>query len=63
MKYAELIRLLKKNGCYYVDPRKGHDMMKSEKTGNTFLIPRHKSQDVKPKTLHSILKAAGVELP
>lgn len=63
MTYSELIRILKKNGCYFVDPRNGHDMMKSPITGKTFLIGRHKKQDVKPGTLHQILIYSGVKLP
>lgn len=62
MTTAELIRLLKKNGCYFLDEGTRHDRMKSPITGKVFLIGRHKSQEVAAGTLHKILKAAGVEL-
>jgi len=62
MTTAELIRLLKNHGCYFLDEGTRHDRMRSPITGKTFLIGRHKSQEVATGTLHKILKAAGIKL-
>lgn len=62
MTTAELVRLLKKNGCYFIDKGTRHDFMKSPITGREFMIGRHGSQEVAAGTLHKILKAAGVSL-
>jgi predicted RNA binding protein YcfA (HicA-like mRNA interferase family) len=60
MKYNELTRLLKKNGCKFVRHDTNHDRWKS-KNGVEFEIPRHSGQEVRPGTLNSILKAAGLK--
>ena len=59
MKYTELERILTKNGCYIL---KGgnHPTWFSPKTGKRFQTSHHKSQEVKPGTLKSILKDAGI---
>ena len=61
MKTSELTKLLKKNGCYLTDHGTRHDEWYSPKTGKHFNVPRHSSQDVKIKTLNSILKDAGLK--
>lgn len=60
MKVSELIKLLKKNGCYIVRHGKKHDIWFSPLTGNQFPVPRHPSQDVKKGTLASIKGVAGI---
>ncbi len=61
MKFSELKRLLKKNGCYIAREGKGHEIWYSPKTKKTFSVGRHTTEDVKPKTLKSILEDAGIE--
>ena len=61
MKYSELERLLKKNGCRPVREGARHTQWFSPITGKTFMVGRHKSEDVKKGTLGSILKDAGIE--
>lgn len=60
MKYNELIRFLKKNGCKFRDHGTNHDNWIS-KNGNVFQIPRHSGKEVPIKTLNSILKEAGLK--
>lgn len=60
MKVSELIRLLKKAGCYIYRNGARHDMWKSPITGNIFPVPRHLSEELKQKTLASIRKDAGI---
>lgn len=60
MKTAELLKILKKNGCYLIRHGKSHDIWGSSKTNRQFSVPRHKDE-IKTKTLKSILEDAGIE--
>lgn len=60
MKFSELKKLLKKNGCYPVRQGANHEQWYSPKTGKTFSLGRHDSQEVKSGTLNSIKKDAGL---
>lgn len=60
MKTSELLKLLKKNGCYLVHNGTRHDIWCSPRTNKQFTIPRHKD-DVKPGTLNNILKDASLK--
>lgn len=61
MKYNELHRLLKKAGCYEVNrQRSGHPLWYSPKTGRFFTTSNHYVEDVRPGTLKSILRDAGI---
>ncbi|MBR3625068.1 MAG: type II toxin-antitoxin system HicA family toxin [Bacteroidaceae bacterium] len=60
MKINELIKLLKKSGCYIERHGANHDIWFSPKTGNYFQVGRHKSQEIRVKTLESIKKSAGI---
>lgn len=51
MKYSELKKLLKKDGCIFRYEGKRHEMWFSPKTGNEFPVGRHNSQDVAPELL------------
>ncbi|MBQ2411579.1 MAG: type II toxin-antitoxin system HicA family toxin [Selenomonadaceae bacterium] len=61
MTTAELIRLLKKNGCEFVGHNKRHDMYKSNITGKKIMVGRHAKEEVKSETLHTSLRDAGIE--
>ena len=61
MKYSELKKLLKKNGCYFEHDGKNHEIWHSPKTDNSFSVGRHNSQDVPTGTYKAILKQAGIE--
>lgn len=61
MKYSELEKLIKQT-CEIHRNGSNHTIWKNKKTGKTFPISRHKTQEVPKGTLNSILKDAGIEL-
>lgn len=61
MKYSELKKLLKKNGCEFRHEGKRHEIWYSPKTGIEFPVGRHNSQDVAPGTFKAIMKQSGIE--
>lgn len=61
MKYSELKKVLKKNGCYLIREGANHEQWFSPKTGKTFSIGRHGSKEVASGTLKNIMKDAGLE--
>ena len=61
MKYSELKRLLKDNGCYHSGEFKGHERWYSPITGKDIPIGRHGKEEVKIGTLNAILKQAGIK--
>lgn len=61
MKVSELIKLLKKQGCYLIEHGKEHDEWYSPVTQKHFRIPRHKSKEIPSGTLNNILKTAGLK--
>lgn len=60
MKYSELERLLRKAGCRLIDESGRHPVWYSTISGKMFLTSHHKKEEVKPGTLKSILKDAGI---
>ena len=54
MTTAELIRLLKKHGCYLFRNGSNHDIYKRPLTG--------KKEEVRTGTLKNILRSAGIDL-
>lgn len=60
MKTSELLKILKKNGCYLVRNGTRHDIWFSPITSKQFAVPRHKD-DIKLGTLNNILKDAGLK--
>ena len=61
MNYSELYQILRKARCRIEREGAGHTIWFSPITGRKFTVPRHKNEDVPKGTLHSILKAAGIE--
>ena len=60
MKYTELERILKKAGCYQVGNSR-HPIWYSPISKKEFQTGHHDTHEVNPKTLHQILKAAGLK--
>lgn len=56
MKYSELKRLLKKEGCYCYEQGANHEKWINPKTNAITAIGRHDKQEVKNGTLNAILK-------
>lgn len=61
MNYNELKKLLKKSGCRLEREGKRHEIWLNPKTGETFPVGRHGTEEVATGTLKSILSAAGLE--
>ena len=61
LKFSELKKLLKKNGCYLSSQGKKHEIWYSPKTGNYFTVGRHNQEEVATGTLKSIKNDAGIE--
>jgi len=61
MKFSELKKILKNNGCYFTDGSK-HELWYSPITNKYFTVGRHNTEDVKKGTLSGILKQAGIKL-
>jgi predicted RNA binding protein YcfA (HicA-like mRNA interferase family) len=61
MKISELTRLISKAGCYLLKHKSRHDLWLNPKTNETFLMPRHQSEEV-PKGLELAAKKwAGID--
>ena len=60
MKVSEVVKLLKKAGCYIHRHGDNHDIWFSPATGKKFSVSRHKTEELKPKTLESIKKSSGI---
>lgn len=60
MKYSELKRLLRKNGCSFDHEGGNHEIWYSPITGNYFPVGRHDSEEVKNQTLARIKRQAGI---
>lgn len=61
MRTAELIKLLKKHGCYQTDEGARHQEWFSPKTGKYTRVGRHLSQEIATGTAHRILKEMGIK--
>jgi len=62
MKYSELERKLKKEGCYRDGTINGHPAWYSPKTDMHFKMSHHGTQEVAPGTLKSIIRDSGVKI-
>ena len=61
MKYSELKKLLKENGCRIEREGANHEIWYSPVTGKSFPVGRHDSKDVVSGTLNAIKKQAGLK--
>lgn len=61
MKYSELEKRLSKSGCYLVKADGRHPVWYSPITNKFFLTSHHKSEEVKPGTLRSIIRDSGIK--
>jgi len=62
MKYNELEKMVKKAGCYDTGKQQGgHPLWYSPKTGMSFQMSNHGSEEVAKGTLNQILKRAGLK--
>jgi predicted RNA binding protein YcfA (HicA-like mRNA interferase family) len=61
MKYSEVERILKKEGCYEVGEMNGHPLWYCPITSKYFKMSHHKSKEVAKGTLKSISNNSGVK--
>ncbi len=62
MRYSELVRILKKVGCYQIDKQmSGHPLWYSPITNNYFKLSNHLHEEVPKGTLAAIKKDAGIK--
>ena len=62
MKTSELIKKLKKGGCYFVRQGGGsHEVWYSPITGKHFIMANHGGKEVPKGTEQAILKQAGLK--
>ncbi len=61
MKYSEVERRLRKEGCYFLSHGGNHGWWYSPITNRRFLIPRHKNEETKLGTLKAIGEQSGVK--
>ena len=60
MKTQELVKILRKNGCYIKRNGSRHDIWYSELSQKEFTVPRHKAE-IPVGTLNNILKVEGLK--
>ncbi|MCY4653146.1 MAG: type II toxin-antitoxin system HicA family toxin [Dehalococcoidia bacterium] len=60
MKVREIIRVVERDGWYYVRTRGSHRQYKHPVKRGQVTIPGHRNKELYPATLHSILKQAGL---
>ena len=61
MKISELIKILKKNGCTFLQNGGRHDVWYSPITKQKLIIPRHGAKEIRTGTAEGILKKAGIK--
>jgi len=60
MKYSELKKILRKNGCYKTNEGSNHEEWFSPITKEHFPVGRHGSKDVPNGTYNAILRQSGI---
>jgi predicted RNA binding protein YcfA (HicA-like mRNA interferase family) len=61
MKYAELVKKLKRLECEYARPGPGsHEIWINRRTSQIAPIPYHRTKDIGPKLLARILRELGI---
>ena len=61
MKYSELKKILRQNGCYKLDEGSNHEKWYSPISKKIFQVGRHNSEDVPKGTCNAILKQSGIK--
>ena len=60
MKRSELLRILKRHGCKFIEHGGNHDKFYSPITQKSFPVWRH-AKDIPSGTVKAIFKQAGIE--
>ncbi|MCI8284271.1 MAG: type II toxin-antitoxin system HicA family toxin [Firmicutes bacterium] len=59
-KVSEIVKKIKKKGCYKIREGRNHEIWYSPITDEEFPIPRHYGKELPTGTAHNILKKAGL---
>ena len=60
MKYSELKRILRENGCYMTSEGASHEEWFSPITNEHFPVGRHGSKEVPVGTYNAIMRESGI---
>ncbi|MCI9531088.1 MAG: type II toxin-antitoxin system HicA family toxin [Lachnospiraceae bacterium] len=60
-KVSEIIKKIKKNGCYKIREGSNHEIWYCPVTREEFPVPRHYAKELPPGTANSILRKAGLK--
>ncbi|MBP5488539.1 MAG: type II toxin-antitoxin system HicA family toxin [Bacteroidales bacterium] len=60
MKYSELRRMLRAQGCYPIRQGSNHEIWYSPITERKFPVGRHEAEEVYLRTLKDIVKQSGI---
>jgi len=61
MKWSELKKRLKQNGCYKTGEGSSHEQWFSPITNKFFYVSRHNREEVRTGTYNAILKQSGIK--
>lgn len=61
MKAAQVVKLIEKQGWYEIRQRGSHRIFKHDENPDIITVPDHGKDDLKPGTLNSILRTAGLK--
>lgn len=61
MRVSEIVKMIKKAGCWKVREGESHEIWYSPITGKKFSVSRHKTEELPPGTENSIKKDAGLK--
>ncbi len=60
MKVSEMVKLIRKIGCYKIREGNNHEIWYSPVTGKKFQIPRHYAKELPTGTANNIRRDAGL---
>ncbi|MBQ6976698.1 MAG: type II toxin-antitoxin system HicA family toxin [Selenomonadaceae bacterium] len=60
MKRSELLKILRRYGCYFLENASNHEKWVNTK-GEKFSVPRHSAKDLPKYLVEDIFKQAGIK--
>lgn len=60
-KVSEIVKKIKRNGCYKIREGREHEIWFSPATGEELQVPRHYAKELPTGTANSILRKAGLK--
>lgn len=62
-KVSEIVKMIKRNGCYKIREDGNHEIWFSPSTGEELQIPRHYGKELPTGTANNILRKPGLKQP